>query len=80
MMDVLLILLKVGASVATAASLLELGLQLEFQQALAGMRKPRFVTWSLLWGVALGPALAWVIPRVTNRTTTSLVYVGETSR
>jgi bile acid:Na+ symporter, BASS family len=66
MMDVLLFLLKVGASLATAGSLLELGLQLEFRDAVVGLRNARFVVWTLLWGFALGPALAvlltWVLP------------------
>lgn len=63
-MDVLLSVLKVAVSIATIGSLLELGLQLEFREALAGLRNLRFVLLTLVWGFLLGPALAWLITRV----------------
>jgi hypothetical protein len=43
MTDTLLILLKIGASLVTAGTLLELVLQLEFREGLAGLRNPRFI-------------------------------------
>ena len=64
MTEELLTVLKVAVSVATIGSLLELGLQLEFREALVGLRNLRFVILTLLWGFVLGPALAWLITRV----------------
>ena len=64
MADQLLLLLKIAVSVATIGSLLELGLQLEFREALVGLRNLRFVILTLLWGFVMGPALAWLITRV----------------
>lgn len=61
MTDQLLLVLKIAVSVATIGSLLELGLQLEFREALVGLRNRRFVILTLLWGFVLGPALAWLI-------------------
>ena len=64
MTDTLLLVLKIAVSIATIGSLLELGLQLEFREALAGLRNLRFVILTVLWGFVLGPALAWLITRV----------------
>jgi len=64
MTDQLLLVLKIAVSIATIGSLLELGLQIEFKEALVGLRNRRFVILTLLWGFVLGPALAWLITRV----------------
>jgi BASS family bile acid:Na+ symporter len=64
MADTLLMLLKICVVFATAGSLLELGLQLELRQTVAGLRNLRFVLLTLLWGFALGPALAVLLARV----------------
>ena len=58
MAETLLLLLKIFVVFATAGSLLELGLQLELRQTVVGVRNPRFALLTLLWGFALGPALA----------------------
>ena len=64
MADTLLMLLKIFVVLATAGSLLELGLQLELRQTVAGVRNLRFALLTLLWGFALGPALAVLLSRV----------------
>jgi len=56
--------LKIFVVFATAGSLLELGLQLELRQTVVGVRNPRFALLTLLWGFALGPALALLLARV----------------
>ena len=66
MTDQLLLILKIAVSIATIGSLLELGLQLEFREALVGLRNLRFVILTLLWGFVMGPALAWLIGRVLS--------------
>ncbi len=66
MTDHLLLVLKVAVSIATIGSLLELGLQLEFREALVGLRNRRFVALTLLWGFVLGPALAWLLARALS--------------
>lgn len=62
--EILLTLLKIFVVFATAGSLLELGLQLELRQTVVGVRNPRFALLTLLWGFALGPALAVLLARV----------------
>jgi len=42
-------------------NLLELGLRLDLNKAMAGLRDVRFVTLSLLWAFVLCPALAYVL-------------------
>ena len=64
MADTLLMLLKIFVVFATAGSLLELGLQLKLRQTVVGVRNPRFALLTLLWGFALGPALALLLARV----------------
>ena len=64
MAETLLLLLKIFVVFATAGSLLELGLQLELRQTVVGVRNPRFALLTLLWGFALGPALAVLLSRV----------------
>jgi BASS family bile acid:Na+ symporter len=64
MAETYLLLLKIFVVLATAGSLLELGLQLELRQTVAGVRNPRFALLTLLWGFALGPALAVLLARV----------------
>jgi BASS family bile acid:Na+ symporter len=64
MAETLLLLLKIFVVFATAGSLLELGLQLELRQTVVGLRNLRFALLTLLWGFALGPALAVLLSRV----------------
>ena len=47
-----------------AGNLLDMGLRLDPQDALRGLRNVRFVAYTLLFGFALGPALALAIPLV----------------
>ena len=61
---ILLLLFKASVVVATAGGLLELGLQLDLRQSVAGMRNVRFALLTLLWGFVLGPALAVLLARV----------------
>jgi BASS family bile acid:Na+ symporter len=64
MADTLLLLLKIFVVFATAGSLMELGLQLKLRQTVVGVRNPRFALLTLMWGFALGPALALLLARV----------------
>jgi BASS family bile acid:Na+ symporter len=64
MAETLLLLLKIFVVFATAGSLMELGLQLKLRQTVVGVRNPRFALLTLLWGFALGPALALLLARV----------------
>ena len=78
MTDYLLLVLKVAVSIATIGSLLELGLQLEFREALVGLRNRRFVALTLLWGFVLGPALAWLLARALSLSASSVKDVPST--
>jgi len=64
MNDIMLVLLKISLVVFMAGNLLEMGLRLNPQDALRGLRNARFVLLTLLWGFVLGPALAYGITRV----------------
>jgi BASS family bile acid:Na+ symporter len=64
MTDMLSIVFKVSLVIFMAGNLLDMGLQLQLQAALVGLRNPRFVIQSLLWCFVLCPALAWLITLV----------------
>jgi BASS family bile acid:Na+ symporter len=57
--ELLTILLKITVVIFMAGNLLDLGLRLNLQAALRGLRDVRFVTLSLLWAFVLCPALAY---------------------
>jgi BASS family bile acid:Na+ symporter len=64
MNDVLMPLLKISLVVFMAGNLLDMGLRLNPQDALRGLRNPRFVALTLIWGFVAGPALAYSITLV----------------
>jgi len=64
MMETLTIVLKVSLVIFMAGNLLDMGLRLNPQNALRGLRNWRFVAHVLLWGFVIGPAVAWGITRV----------------
>jgi BASS family bile acid:Na+ symporter len=64
MTELLTILLKIALVIFMAGNLLDMGLRLNVQDALGGLRNVRFVTYTLLWGFVLGPALAYAITLV----------------
>ena len=47
-----------------AGSLLEMGLRLNLPDALRGLRNARFVTYTIVWGFVICPALAYAITRM----------------
>ena len=67
-MELLTNLLKITVVIVMAGNLLDLGLRLDLQAALRGLRNVRFVTLSLLWGFVLFPALAYMPPGHTFMT------------
>jgi len=64
MAPVLTVALKISLVLFMAGNLLEMGLKLDPQNALRGLRDARFVALTMLWGFVLGPALAYAITRV----------------
>lgn len=64
MSDTLTVLLKIALVIFMAGNLLDMGLRLNPKEALRGLRDPRFVVFTLVWGFVLGPALAWAVTRV----------------
>jgi BASS family bile acid:Na+ symporter len=79
MTDLLTTLLKITVVIFMAGNLLDLGLRLNLQAALRGLRDVRFVTSSLLWAFVLCPALAYgltlVIP-LTPAYAMGLILLG----
>jgi predicted Na+-dependent transporter len=59
MAEVLTILLKITVVIFMAGNLLDLGLRMNLQAALRGLRDVRFVTLSVMWAFVLCPALAY---------------------
>ena len=81
MNDILMILLKLSLVIFMAGNLLDMGLRLNAQDALRGLRNVRFVVYVLLWGFVLCPALAYVITLVIpleNPYATGLILMGMT--
>jgi BASS family bile acid:Na+ symporter len=64
MNDLLMVALKIALVIFMAGNLLDMGLRLDPQNALRGLRDARFVAYTLLWGFVLGPALAYAITLV----------------
>ncbi len=63
-MELLNVLLKITLVIFMVGNLLDMGLRLKLTEALAGLRNPRFVMFSLLWGFVVCPALAWLLAHV----------------
>jgi bile acid:Na+ symporter, BASS family len=63
-MNAMMVLLKISLVVFMAGNLLDMGLRLDPQDALRGLRNVRFVALTLLWGFVLVPALAFGITRI----------------
>ena len=57
-------LLKISVALFMASNFLDMGLRLDPQEALRGLRNLRFVALTLLWGFVLGPAMAYAITRI----------------
>jgi bile acid:Na+ symporter, BASS family len=62
-METLQGMLKITLVVFMVGNLLDMGLRLKLSEAWAGLRNPRFVIFSLLWGFVVCPALAWLLAR-----------------
>lgn len=62
--EILQILLKISLLLFMVGNLLDMGLRLNLQDALGGLRNGRFVVLSGLWGFVLCPALAWLLTQV----------------
>jgi len=77
----LMILVKLSLVVFMAGNLLDMGLRLNVQDALTGLRNVRFVIFTLVWGFVLCPALAYgitlVIP-LEHPYATGLILLGMT--
>jgi BASS family bile acid:Na+ symporter len=57
-------LLKISLVIFMVGNLLDMGLQIKIGDALAGFRNVRFVSFSLIWGFVLCPALAYLLTRI----------------
>lgn len=62
--DMLALLFKISLAIFMAGSLLEMGLRINLQDALRGLRDTRFVTYTIIWSFAICPILAYAITLV----------------
>jgi BASS family bile acid:Na+ symporter len=79
--EIVTVLLKISLVIFMAGNLLDMGLRLNPQNALRGLRDVRFVAITLLWGFVLGPALAYLITLVLPLEypyATGLILIGMT--
>jgi bile acid:Na+ symporter, BASS family len=60
----MMLVLKISLVIFMAGNLLDMGLRLNPQDALRGLKNARFVVLTLLWGFVLAPAVAYGITRV----------------
>lgn len=58
------LLLRLCLVVFMAGSLLDMGLGLSAREALKGLRDLRFLTYDVVFGLLLGPLLAWLLTRI----------------
>jgi bile acid:Na+ symporter, BASS family len=68
MTEVLTVLLKITIVIFMAGNLLDLGLRVNLNEALRGLRDVRFVTLSIVWAFVLSPALAYGLTLVVPLT------------
>ncbi len=64
MNDIPMMVFKISLVIFMAGSLLDMGLRLDLAGAVRGLRDVRFVAYSLVWGFAVCPGLAYAITRV----------------
>ena len=64
MTSILMSVFKVAIVLFIAGNLLDMGLRLNWRDALRGLRNSRFVGLTLLWGFVAGPAVAFAITRI----------------
>ncbi len=64
MLETLEKLLKLSLVIFMLGNLFDMGLRLKLRDALAALRDVRFVSFSILWGFFLCPALAYVLTRI----------------
>jgi len=62
--DTLMISFKVSLAIFMAGSLLDMGLRLNLNDAIQGLRNFKFVAHTLVWSFVFCPALAYVITRI----------------
>ena len=64
MADALMLPLKISLGIFMAGNLLDMGLRVNPADALRGLRNARFAAYTLVWGFALGPAIAYAVTRM----------------
>lgn len=55
------LLLKISLVIFMAGNLMEMGLRLDAEDAIRGLRNVKFVIYTLIWGFVIGPAVAYLI-------------------
>lgn len=53
--------LKISLVIFMAGNLMEMGLRLDVEDAIRGLRNTKFVIYTLVWGFVIGPAVAYFI-------------------
>lgn len=73
------ILLKISLVIFMAGNLMEMGLRLDVEDAIRGLKNVKFVIYVLIWGFIIGPAIAWLITQFIPLDTpyaTGLILLG----
>jgi BASS family bile acid:Na+ symporter len=64
MVEILDKLLKLSLLIFMVGNVLDMGLKLNVQDAVGGLKNVRFVVLSLLWGFVLCPGIAFLLTKV----------------
>lgn len=59
--EICTMLMKISLVFFMAGNLMDMGLRLNLPDAIKGLRDVKFVSYTLLWGFVIGPAIAYVI-------------------
>jgi bile acid:Na+ symporter, BASS family len=62
--EICTIVMKISLIFFMAGNLMEMGLRLNLDDAIKGLRNVKFVIYTLVWGFVIGPALAYLITKV----------------
>ncbi|PLW94173.1 MAG: hypothetical protein C0591_13300 [Marinilabiliales bacterium] len=54
-------MLKISLVIFMAGNLMEMGLRLDVEDAVRGLKNIKFVIYVLIWGFIIGPSVAWLI-------------------
>jgi bile acid:Na+ symporter, BASS family len=62
--EICTVVMKISLVIFMAGNLMEMGLRLDVEDALRGIRNMKFVIHTLVWGFVIGPAVAFLVTKI----------------